>query len=150
MIGVGGVDSALGQDVQADVAAHLGPFVVLLGQDRTDQADQGIAAGEDPDDVGAAADLPVEPLLRVVAPDLPPDGLGEGGEGQDVGAALPPNILPRTSAPSATAIGVARLPPGTAFFIASSNAPIAVSSDWIKASQNVALPSLDCRRLAKI
>jgi hypothetical protein len=36
---------------------------VLFGQDRADQADQGVAAGEDPDDVGAAADLPVQPFL---------------------------------------------------------------------------------------
>jgi hypothetical protein len=34
----------------------------------------------------AAADLAVEPLLRAVAPDLPPDRLREGGEGEDVGA----------------------------------------------------------------
>jgi hypothetical protein len=59
---------------------------VLFGQDGADQADEGVTAGEDPDDVGAAADLPVESFLRVVGPDLPPDGLGEGGEGQDVGA----------------------------------------------------------------
>ena len=28
--------AAAGQDVQADVAAHLGPLVVLLAQDRAD------------------------------------------------------------------------------------------------------------------
>lgn len=67
----GGAGAAAGKDVQADVAAHLGPFVVLLGQHGADQADEGFTAGEDPDDVGAAADLSVEPLLRVVAPDLP-------------------------------------------------------------------------------
>jgi len=53
----------LAQDVQADVAAHLGPFIVLLGQHRADEADQAVAVGEDPDNVGAAADLAVEPLL---------------------------------------------------------------------------------------
>jgi hypothetical protein len=36
---------------------------VLLGQDRADQADDRGAIGEDPDDVGAAADLAVEPLV---------------------------------------------------------------------------------------
>ena len=82
----GGGEPGFGEDVEADVAAHLGPFVVLLGQDGADEADQGVAAGEDPDDVGAAADLPVQPLLRVVGPDLPPDRLRERGEGQDVGA----------------------------------------------------------------
>jgi hypothetical protein len=33
---------------------------VLFGQDRADQADQGVAVGEDPDDVGSAADFAVE------------------------------------------------------------------------------------------
>ena len=44
----------LGEDVEANVAAHLGSLVVLFGQDRAGHADQGIAAGEDPHDVGAA------------------------------------------------------------------------------------------------
>ena len=46
------------------------------------------AVGEDPDDVGAAADLAVEPLVGVVGPDLAPDLLGERGEGEDVGAGV--------------------------------------------------------------
>src|SRR5580658_6575014 len=71
------------------------------------------------------------------------DGPGAGGgatrpgAGAGEGAKPPPNILPRINAPTATAIGVARLPPGTALFIASSNAPIAVSSDWNRPSQKV-------------
>jgi hypothetical protein len=36
---------------------------VLLGQDGADEADEGVAAGEDPGDVGAAADLAVEAFL---------------------------------------------------------------------------------------
>src|SRR5918994_7456920 len=84
--GLGGGGAALGEDVEADVAAGLGPFVVLLGEDRADEADQGVAVGEDADDVGAAADLPVEPLVGIVGPDLPPDRLREGGEGEDVRA----------------------------------------------------------------
>jgi hypothetical protein len=52
-----------GHHVQADVAAHLGSLVVLLGQHRADETDQRLAVGEDVDDVGAAADLPLEPLL---------------------------------------------------------------------------------------
>jgi hypothetical protein len=55
---------------------------VLLGEDRADKADQGIAAGEDPGDVGAAADLAVRALLRVVGPDF----LRESRERQDVRA----------------------------------------------------------------
>jgi hypothetical protein len=35
----------------------------LFGQHGADEADQGVAVGEDPDDVGAAADLLVEPFL---------------------------------------------------------------------------------------
>src|SRR6202035_4584208 len=59
-------------------------------------------------------------------------GGGMGTAGADAGAELPPNILPRISAPTATAIGVARLPPGTAFFIASSKEAIVVSSTSIQ------------------
>jgi hypothetical protein len=39
---------------------------VLLGQDGADEADEGIAAGEDADDVGTAADLAVQPFLRAL------------------------------------------------------------------------------------
>ena len=79
-------ESALGEDVEAEVAALLGPFVVLLGQDGADQPDQRGPVGEDADDIGAAADLPVQPFLGVVGPDLPPGRFREGGERQDVGA----------------------------------------------------------------
>ena len=73
-------EPALGEDVEADVAAHLGPLVVLFGEHRPDQADQAGAVGEDPDDVGATADLTVEALLGAVGPDLAPDRLGKAGE----------------------------------------------------------------------
>jgi hypothetical protein len=66
-----------GEDFQAHVAAGFGPFVVLLGQHRANQADDGVAAGEDADHVGAPADVLVQPFLRVVAPDLPPDLAGK-------------------------------------------------------------------------
>jgi hypothetical protein len=46
--------------------AHFGSFVVLLGQDRADQADQGVAGGEDAHDVGAAAALAVQALLGLL------------------------------------------------------------------------------------
>jgi hypothetical protein len=58
---VGGAGFA--EDVQAEVAPGFGPLVVLFGQDGADEADQGVAVGEDADDVGAAADLLVEPFL---------------------------------------------------------------------------------------
>jgi hypothetical protein len=41
----------------------VGPLVVLLGEDGTDEPDNGVAVREDADDVGAPADLLVEPLL---------------------------------------------------------------------------------------
>ena len=55
-----------GEDVEAEVAAALDPLVVLLGEDGADEAGQGVAVGEDPDDVGAAFDLAVEPLQGLV------------------------------------------------------------------------------------
>lgn len=42
---VGGL--ALFEGVRAEVAAVLGPFVGLLGQDGADQADDGVPVGED-------------------------------------------------------------------------------------------------------
>jgi hypothetical protein len=57
---------------------------VLLGQDGADEADRAGAVGEDPDDVGAAADLLVQPFLRVVAADLGPVLDREGAEGEQV------------------------------------------------------------------
>jgi hypothetical protein len=41
-------------------------------------APDGVTVGEDADNVGAAADLLVEPFLGVVGPDLLPDLAGEG------------------------------------------------------------------------
>jgi hypothetical protein len=67
--GRGGGDAGACQDVEAEVAAAFGPFVVLLGQDGADEADQGVAAGEDAHDVGAAADLAVEPFLGYLEPE---------------------------------------------------------------------------------
>lgn len=52
-----------GQDAEPEVAASLRPFVVLLGEDGADEADDGSAVGEDADDVGTAADRPVEPFV---------------------------------------------------------------------------------------
>jgi hypothetical protein len=73
-----------GEDFWPHIAAGFGPFVVLLRKDGADEPDDGIAAREDPDYAGAAAYLLVEPFLRVVGPDLPPDLAGERGERQDV------------------------------------------------------------------
>jgi hypothetical protein len=45
---------------------------MLLGEDGTDEPDDRATIGEDADDVGAPPDFPVEPLVGVVRPDLPP------------------------------------------------------------------------------
>src|SRR5262249_55910071 len=44
------------------------PLVGLFGEQRTDQAHDRGPVGEDADQVGAAADLAVQPLERVVIP----------------------------------------------------------------------------------
>ena len=54
------VGAGFAEDVEAEVAAGFGPFVVLFGQHGADQANEGVAVGEDADDVGAASDLLVE------------------------------------------------------------------------------------------
>jgi hypothetical protein len=58
---------------------------MLLGEDRSDEADDRGAVGENADDVGAAADLLVQPLERVVAPELPPVLFRKCGKGEEVG-----------------------------------------------------------------
>ena len=67
----GVVSLVLGQD-------RFDPFVVLLGQDGADEADDGVAAGEDADHVGPPADLFVQAFLGIVAPHLAPDLVREG------------------------------------------------------------------------
>lgn len=49
--------AAAGEDDEADVAAHLGLLVVLLGQDGAAEPDQGIAGREDADDDARILDL---------------------------------------------------------------------------------------------
>src|SRR5579875_1698383 len=82
----GGCDdgSDLGEGLQAHVAPGLRPLVVLFGQYRADEADYRSPVGEDADHVGAPADLAVEPLLGVGAPDLAPYLPGEDREGEQV------------------------------------------------------------------
>jgi hypothetical protein len=61
---------------------------VLFGQDGADEPYRCCPVGKDADDVGAAADLPIEPFLGIVGPDLPPRRLRERSEGQDVGSGV--------------------------------------------------------------
>lgn len=60
----GGVVAAgSGEYVESEVAASFDPLVVLLGQDRPDEPDQGGAIGEDPDHIGPPADFSIEAPL---------------------------------------------------------------------------------------
>lgn len=67
-VGRGRDEAGSGEEFQARVEAAFGPFVGLLGEDGADEADDRCSVGEDPDDVGAAAHLLVQPFLRVDAP----------------------------------------------------------------------------------
>ncbi len=58
---------------------------MLLREHGADETDQGLPVGEDPDDIGAAADLPVEAFLGVIGPDLTPGLLRKYGEREHVG-----------------------------------------------------------------
>ncbi len=58
--------------LQAHVAALHRPLIVLLEEQGTDEAHDGCFIRKDADHVGAALDLAVEPLERVVAVDLGP------------------------------------------------------------------------------
>ena len=55
--GIGLRGASLLEDVEGEVAASFGPFVVLFGQDGSHEPDDRVAVGEDAHDVGAAADL---------------------------------------------------------------------------------------------
>ncbi len=68
LLGVGvwgfeGSDAGLGEGVEAHVTPGDGPFVLGFGEESSDETDDGVPGGEDPDDVGAAAYLFVD--LRV-------------------------------------------------------------------------------------
>jgi hypothetical protein len=55
-LGIGEGEAGAGQDVEveAEVASAFDPVVVLLGQDGSDEAGQGVAGGEDADHIGRA------------------------------------------------------------------------------------------------
>ena len=59
----GGSGADFGEDLESHVPAGLGPFVVLLHEHVAGEADDGVAAREDADEVGPAAQLAVEALL---------------------------------------------------------------------------------------
>jgi len=61
---------------------------MLLGKHGADPAHNGRAVREAAHHLGPPADFLVEPLLRVVAPDLAPVLAREGGQGEHVGAGL--------------------------------------------------------------
>jgi hypothetical protein len=57
---------------------------VLFGQHGPGQSGHGVPVGEDLDHVGAAFDLPVEPLDRIVGPDLGGVEFSVSGAGRSV------------------------------------------------------------------
>jgi hypothetical protein len=73
---------------QSHVGPRYGSLVVLLAQDCTNEADDGVVVGEDARDIGSALDLAIEPLERIGRADLGPMAWN------DVQAA-PPRELPR-------------------------------------------------------
>ena len=79
--------SGSGEDTRFDVVRACPNTLSEALKNRAEKvlADDGIAVGEDPDDVGAPADLPVESFLyRVVGPDLCPALAGEAGGRQQL------------------------------------------------------------------
>src|SRR6266545_543980 len=70
--------------VEREVAAPDQPLIVLFDHEAGRQPDQGGVVGEDADDVGAAADLAVQALEGVGAPELAPVVDGEAVEGEQV------------------------------------------------------------------
>jgi hypothetical protein len=58
---------------------------VLLREDCAGEANDRGPVRKDADDIGTSADFLVEPLERIVGPDLAPVRLREGAEGEDVG-----------------------------------------------------------------
>jgi hypothetical protein len=54
------------------LAALDKPFVILLAQEGAGEPDHGCVVGEDPDDVGATADLLVDALGRIRRVELGP------------------------------------------------------------------------------
>ncbi|SQD97456.1 hypothetical protein FMEAI12_4110031 [Parafrankia sp. Ea1.12] len=83
---VGGFLSGVGsgENFQADVTVGFDPLIVLFGEYGADEPYDGLTAGEDTHDVGAAADFPFQALLRVRGPDLPPDLPRVGGEREEI------------------------------------------------------------------
>jgi hypothetical protein len=61
------------------------PFVVLLGEHGADQADDRGYLGKTPTAVGAAPNLPIQPFVEVVGPDLTPQAFRVGVKREDVG-----------------------------------------------------------------
>src|SRR5215210_3635453 len=72
------------QRVVAEVAAADEPLVVLFDDDARCEPDERAVVGEDADDVGAPADLAVDPLERIRRAQLRPVVCREAVEGEQV------------------------------------------------------------------
>jgi hypothetical protein len=70
------------QDARQEDSGSPGPLVAHPASAAGGSGSQKASTQEDAGHLGAPPDLPVEPLLGVVRPDLPPDLAREGTEGQ--------------------------------------------------------------------
>ena len=72
-----------GEDFGAHIAAGFSPFVVLLGENRADKAQDGVAVGEDADHIGPSADhhpryrwsLLIKAIIKHFCPAFAPGGV---------------------------------------------------------------------------
>jgi hypothetical protein len=76
--------SGFGEDFQAHVPMLFSPFVGLFHEDRADQPYDSGAGWEDADNIGPPPNLLVQPLLRIVAPDVLSDFPRECGKREQV------------------------------------------------------------------
>ena len=65
---VGDAQVCFGGEFQAHIATGFSPFVGLFHQHGVDQSDDHTSVGQDPDHIGVAVDLFVQPFLGVDAP----------------------------------------------------------------------------------
>jgi len=78
-----------GDGFQCHIAGALdGPFVVLLQQNGSHQAEDGLFIGEDADDIGASFDLAIEAFQAAGGMQLGPVRGGEDHVGQHIGLGL--------------------------------------------------------------
>ena len=73
-----------GHGFEAEVSPSHSPFVVLLTEQHSDEADHRLIRGEDSHDIGPPAYFPIEPLQKVCRMNLTPMLLWKAHERQNV------------------------------------------------------------------